>query len=467
MKDAMLSQSLKKPLAFGAEGNTRALYYALFIPLACMLFLLEWEPRVFVFVFLAYSAGIIGFLTARQFLKKDQMTTEQDLLYRLMAENTADILILHRMEDNSNVYVSPSIKALGYAPDEIICKYGTYLLHPDDRRKLVQRLKLTKLQQNDSFLATLRVRNKDKSYVWMELKGKAIKDEQGQITHTLLALRDVSSRKELETVNSHLAAELLRKQEASTRTVEMGQLAAIMASHDLKEPLRTIQSYAELLEQKYKPQLEAPAQDCVHYIRDGAERMQRMLKDIRAFASLEGGQAQLGMVDLNGLLEEVLMNLNTRILESDAVISYETLPQLPVDARQLRHLLQNLIENAIKYSGDRRPYIHLSWQKSHGSWQFKLQDNGIGIKEEFQHTVFDIFRRLHGVGQYEGSGLGLAICKQIIDNHGGKIWVESEGEGQGCSFYFSIPIDSAQQPLMNHFYKADLLPAAQLSWSQS
>ncbi len=466
MKDAMLSQQLKKPMALSAEGNTRALYFALFIPLTCMLFLLEWEPRVFVFVFLAYSAAIIGFLIARYLMQKDEATTEQDVLYRLMAENTSDIVILHRMEDNSNVYVSPSISSLGYQSDEIICKYGTYLIHPDDRRLLVQRLKMNKLKQNNRFLATLRVRSKDKSYIWMELKGQAIKDEKGQITHTLLSLRDVSERKEVETVTRQLANELMLKNRASHTEDGMGQLAAIMAAHDLKEPLRTVQAYVDLMDQKYKNQMEAEAQECIHFIQDGTKRMQAMLNDIKSFSSIEGGKTQLGMVDTAKVVEEVLANLNSKIVSSGAIISYESMPTLPADSRQLRHLLQNLIDNAIKYAGDRTPYIHLSWQKNDGCWQFKLEDNGIGIKEEFQHTVFDIFRRLHAVDQYGGSGLGLAICKRIVDNHGGKIWVESDGEEQGSSFYFSIPIDASQQPMMNHFYKADLLPEGTLDWSQ-
>ncbi|MEM9921107.1 MAG: PAS domain S-box protein, partial [Bacteroidota bacterium] len=271
MNNAVFKGSLKA-LTFNQEANTRALYLALILPLACMIFLLEWEPRVLVFVFLGYSSGVIGFLLARTMVEKDKLLKEEDILYRLLATNIGDLVIVHRMEDNSNVFVSPSIKAhLGYAPNEIICKYGTYIIHPDDRKQMSRKMSPEALQRNPSFNLTLRVQKKDNTYIWMELAGKAIPGESGETTYAILSFRDATARKEVEAATQRFAQELMRKNtEAQSRQGKTEDFSSLMCSHDLKEPLRTIKSYIGLLDGKYKNQLDEAGQECLHFIQDGA-----------------------------------------------------------------------------------------------------------------------------------------------------------------------------------------------------
>ncbi|MEL6862830.1 MAG: ATP-binding protein [Bacteroidota bacterium] len=425
------------------EENTKALYFALFVPLACMIFLLEWEPRILIFVFLGYSSGVIGFLLARSMIKSNQLLQPTDRLYRILAQNVGDLLIVHQLEDSSNVFVSPSIKGLlGYTPNEIICKYGTFLIHPDDRKNLSQYLQAQQLFRHPEFSCMLRVLKKDGQYLWMELSGKAVFEEE-DVKYAILSFRDATERKEVETATRHFAEELIRKKTKSKHQGnELASFTAIMTSHDLKEPIRTIKTYVQLMDQKQKHLLEEEGKEYLHFIKDGTTRMLRMIEDVLSFSSLGTDNTQMESTDMNEIIRDVVATLQHRITETQASITYEELPRIKADARQFRHLFQNLISNAIKYRGELAPVIYLSWEKQNGQWQFRLRDNGIGIKEEFQRSVFDIFRRLHGIGsRYPGSGVGLAICKKILDNHQGQIWVESEGLGKGSTFCFQLPVD--------------------------
>ena len=428
MKDISISlpEGIRKYASADVGFNLQVVFFVVFLPLACMLFLLEWEPKILIFVFLGYTSAVIGFLFARMTLVRDHLLKEEDKLYRMMANYIGDVVIVHRMEDHSNVFVSPSIEdILGFQPNEIICQYGTFLIHEEDRKQLIQHLRLEALSRQPSFNCTLRVLKKDGGFIWMELSGKAILQENNnKILYTILSFRDVSERKEVENATRYFAEELMRKNETKVSNFSLNQnFPAMIASHDLKEPLRTIKSYIDLIDQKYKHLLDDSGKECVEYVKDGANRMTDMLDDVFAFTSVGEETTKIDKVDLKNLLDSVLVNLGKKIAESNAIISYETLPSINVDARQFRHLFQNLIENAIKYRGTSDPMIVIGWEKKEEEWTFSVSDNGIGIDPEFQDKIFDLFRRLHSVGDYGGSGMGLAICKKIVDNHGGKIWV--------------------------------------------
>jgi chemotaxis family two-component system sensor kinase Cph1 len=138
-------------------------------------------------------------------------------------------------------------------------------------------------------------------------------------------------------------------------------------------------------------------------------------------------------------LDTAMANLHKSIKESDARITFDELPTVRADGRQLTQLFQNLIGNAIKFHGDQKPEIHVGCKKLETHWQFSVRDNGIGIDPQFKDRIFVIFQRLHTRDKYPGYGIGLSICKRIIERHGGRIWVESQ-KGQGSTFYFTFPI---------------------------
>ena len=210
-------------------------------------------------------------------------------------------------------------------------------------------------------------------------------------------------------------------------------------SHDLREPLRTIASYLQLIEERYKNRLDADANIFIDFAVDGAKRMNMLIDDMLTYSRLENNQHIFGDVDLNDILSIVKSNLHTSIAESDAKVIIDTkLPVVNAEHSQMVQLFQNIIDNGLKYKNSTPPEIHITVTKQDKFWQIAVADNGIGISKDYYERIFIIFQRLHTREQYDGTGIGLAICKKIIDKHGGSIWVEST-EGKGSTFYFTLP----------------------------
>lgn len=212
---------------------------------------------------------------------------------------------------------------------------------------------------------------------------------------------------------------------------------AYVASHDLQEPLRKIASFCNLLESRYAEQLDERAGTYLHYIVDGAMRMQALVNDLLLYSRVTTRGREFAPTDMNEVLQEALTNLELAIAENDADITYDPLPRVHADARQLVRVLQNVIGNAIKYRGEESPRIHVAAAEENKEWVFSVRDNGIGIAPEYAERIFVIFQRLHTREEYGGTGIGLAVCKKIIERHAGRIWVESAA-GSGATFKFSL-----------------------------
>jgi signal transduction histidine kinase len=213
---------------------------------------------------------------------------------------------------------------------------------------------------------------------------------------------------------------------------------AYVASHDLQEPLRKIASFCNLLESRYADQLDDRANVYLHYIVDGAMRMQALVNDLLLYSRVTTRGMEFALTDTNDVLQEALANLDVAVAESNACVTHDPLPTAYGDTKQLARLFQNLIGNAIKYRGEAPPEVHVSVLKKGDEWVFSVRDNGIGIAPEYAERIFVIFQRLHTREEYGGTGIGLSVCKKIVERHGGRIWVESE-EGCGATFYFSLP----------------------------
>jgi signal transduction histidine kinase len=214
---------------------------------------------------------------------------------------------------------------------------------------------------------------------------------------------------------------------------------AYVASHDLQEPLRMVANYTQLLAERYQGKLDANADKYIHYAVDGALRMQTLVQDLLAFSRVGRQGRDMTTTDCNRVLETALKNLQTALHESGAVVEHGLLPELMADGSQLTQLFQNLIGNAIKFRGSVPPVVRVAAEKQGREWVFSVADNGIGIAPEHADLVFVIFKRLHTREEYPGSGIGLSICKKIVEQHGGKIWVESEA-GKGSCFRFTLPV---------------------------
>jgi light-regulated signal transduction histidine kinase (bacteriophytochrome) len=223
---------------------------------------------------------------------------------------------------------------------------------------------------------------------------------------------------------------------------------AAVASHDLQEPLRMVTSYVQLLARRYKGRLDADADEFIGFAADGANRMQRLINDLLAYARLSTRGGPFAPVDVEAALQQALVNLQVAIDENHAVVTHDPLPSVNGDATQFVQLLQNLVGNALKFRSDTIPQIHVSGSLTKApsgdlrEWIFSVRDNGIGIDPQYADQIFVMFRRLHSREAYAGTGIGLAICRRIVERHGGRIWVESE-PGKGATFCFTIPVHGA------------------------
>ncbi|MEZ4572296.1 MAG: ATP-binding protein [Thermomicrobiales bacterium] len=214
---------------------------------------------------------------------------------------------------------------------------------------------------------------------------------------------------------------------------------ASVASHDLQEPLRAIGRCTALLRDQYGDQFEEDAAQLFFFIADGVERMEALITDLLRYSRISTATVEHTLVDLDQVVRDVLQDLTVAIDENDAVITVSDLPVVRGNDTQLHQIFQNLIGNALKYRGQDPPRIRISVRASGSDWLFSIKDNGIGIDPVYHAQIFDIFRRLHARDQYTGTGIGLAIVKRIVEQHQGRLWVEST-EGEGSTFFFTLPI---------------------------
>jgi two-component system, LuxR family, sensor kinase FixL len=231
---------------------------------------------------------------------------------------------------------------------------------------------------------------------------------------------------------------LARQAEVLARSnVELERFAHI-ASHDLQEPLRTVSSFAKLLERRHALGLAQEAREYLQFITNGVERMESLIRDLLSYSRVDSRGTAFTAVDCAAIFEKVRNSLKASIDAVGATVTVDSLPTVMGDPTQLGQVFQNLLTNAIKFRRENPPTIHVSARQMPDEWVFSVRDNGIGIDKEYFDRIFIIFQRLHTMEEYSGTGIGLAVCKKIMERHHGKIWLEST-VGQGTTFYFSIP----------------------------
>ena len=291
----------------------------------------------------------------------------------------------------------------------------------------------------------LEIKNKNGNITPVEYNASVYKNEFGEVIGVFAAARDITGMKNAEQKLKEYQDTLedkveKRTQELARSNKELEQFAYI-TSHDLREPLRMITSFLQLLERRYKDQLDQDANEFIGFAVDGAKRLDRMTNDLLLYSRITSQKREITPVNFEEVLGHALTNLKVPIEENNAIITHDPLPTIKGDEQLKVQLFQNIVGNAIKYRSQENPKIHISATKEKNQYLFSIKDNGIGISPEHLERIFTIFQRLHTHDEYEGTGIGLAIAQKIVHQQGGQIWAESE-LGKGTTFYFTIPIKS-------------------------
>ncbi|MDP2042571.1 MAG: PAS domain S-box protein [Algoriphagus sp.] len=340
------------------------------------------------------------------------------------------------------LYWGPGYKTLfGLDPNESGNSYRDWAnqVHEEDYESVEHRVKLA-LEDKEifNFQNEYRFKKADGTYAFVADKAVIIRDKSGKPTRMVGAMQDITDQKmyesSLKDLNEMLEA---RARELANSNAELEQFAYV-ASHDLQEPLRMVSSFLTQLELKYEDQLDERAKKYIYFAVDGAKRMRQIILDLLEFSRVGRIQEDLEKIDLNELLAEVCNLQSNRIKEKSAEVHFADMPVIKGYRTPMIQVFQNLISNALKYSKESlAPVVNITCRELAEYWEFSIQDNGIGMEPGHFDKIFVIFQRLHTKDKYSGSGIGLAIVKKIIENKGGKIWVESQ-LGTGTTFYFTL-----------------------------
>ncbi len=322
------------------------------------------------------------------------------------------------------------LEILACKREDIIGKPVADFLPAEDRDRVMKNIR----EGIDSHIDHL-MRWKDGVFVAVEAHGKTVAYKNRAVRVT--AIRDVTERKRSEEALREARNSALRTARELARSNQELDRFANMASHDLKEPMRMVSGFMGLLKERYADKLDAKALEFIGFAVESTGKMQQVLDDLVDYCGA-GRDLSIETVPVSDAVDEALERLHPKLESSGAVVTRESFPILRANRRELVQLFQHLVENAVKFTGERHPEVHIGARREAGQWHFTVRDNGIGIDSAYRDRVFMIFERLHTADAYSGSGVGLAICKKIVERQNGKIWVESNREA-GSTFHFTLP----------------------------
>lgn len=378
------------------------------------------------------AAGAAIALEHVRHLQEQKQAEERlrEALNRLQATISAlpDLLFVVDREGRIYDYHAPSAELLYVAPERFVGrKMGDVL--PEPAAGIVSKAIAEAVEQGRHAggiyaLPTLSGKR------WFELSIATQGNARAENARLVLLAHDITDIKRGEDESKRTAEDLRR----SNRDLEQ---FAFVAVHDLKEPLRMVTAFLDLLRQRCGEALDAQSLEYISFALEGGMRMQTLIDALLQYARV-GLQKIVKPTDLGAVLESVCESLRLLIDESGATITHDPLPTIPGNPEEMAQLFQNLIGNAVKFKGDKKPEIHIGARLQGDRWLMSVRDNGIGIDPKFTDRIFVIFQRLHPREKYPGTGIGLAICRKIVERSGGRIWVESAA-GQGATFYFTLP----------------------------
>jgi PAS domain S-box-containing protein len=364
--------------------------------------------------------------------RAEAMLREGEARYRGLVESQSDFVI--RLDQKGCfVFANGAFAgALGLAAEAMLGKPCHLFIYPDDIAQTLTAITLA--STGPHYRATIESRLLlAEGPRWVAWEGCGIRDMAGEVVEIQAVGRDITDWVE----NRDRLKELVRELDTSNKDLEQ---FAYVASHDLREPLRMVTSYLDLLARRYQDKLDTDAREFIAFARDGAMRMNHLILDLLEYSRIGRTGKPNEPVDLTAVVRQALGILSLPIDEADGRVDVAAdLPQVIGNPDDLVRLFQNLIGNSLKYrSHDRAPVVTITAETQGADWLIKIADNGIGISPDYFERIFGVFQRLHGHGEYEGTGIGLANCKKIVEHHDGRIWVESR-PGEGSIFCFTLP----------------------------
>ncbi|MBX9692070.1 MAG: PAS domain S-box protein [Cyanobacteria bacterium] len=356
---------------------------------------------------------------------------EYDIQYSFakIVETSKDAIITFSQDGEIRSWNRGAEAIYGYRAEEVIGQNYSILVPHDRLDELDEVLKALNSDSVIEIHETVR-HAKGGTPVFVSLQIAPLKDDDGTVFAGFSIGRDITRRKEAEEA-------LLSQAEQLARANADLERFAWMAAHDLKEPIRTMTTYAHLIADELEKDQREDLIEMLRFMVDAGKRATQRIQDVLAYSSVAKNDFTLDTVDLDKLLRQVILDLKQTISESNAKIEFQPLPTVRANSSTIMLVFQNLLSNALKFC-HRRPEIYISWKENNGFYVFAVLDNGIGIDKYSTKKIFDMFQRLEP-NKYSGTGIGLAICRKIVELHGGDVWVDSE-EGIGSTFYFSLPV---------------------------
>jgi PAS domain S-box-containing protein len=353
------------------------------------------------------------------------------LTFQVVLESTPNAIILMDTDGDITYVNTQAERLFGYKKSELIGEKIEILIperfrknHPNFRQMFFLSPSVRSMGVGRDLFAV----RKDGSEAPVEIGLNPVETEHG--TLVLASIIDITERKKHETTINNQIKEL----EIKNRELEQFNY---ISSHDLQEPLRTLNNVIHLLEKKHYDEFSDSTKQYLGYLSASSSRMSNLVKGLLDYSRI-GRKQEFETINCQTIIDEVLADLDSAIHESQAKIQLEKLPELRANATEIRLLFQNLINNAIKFCHKNTPpIINISASQTKEDWKFSISDNGIGIPKKYQEKIFIIFQRLHSQEEYKGTGIGLSHCQKIVESHGGKIWVDSEPD-HGSTFYFTL-----------------------------
>ncbi|NNC95620.1 MAG: PAS domain-containing protein [Chitinophagales bacterium] len=378
----------------------------------------------------------------------EQELVEKNHLIEKIAQTIPDIIYVTDIQTNESIFENNSLlKFLGFDNSVVTSNKWTFLfsrVHPEDVPKIRESAQKLQRSTNDTqFVETeYRILDAKDQWKWIYSRSRVFKrDESGKplqhfgIAHDITALKNTQESLDEKVHELRGKNKELERYITSNRELEK---YAYIASHDLKEPLRTIVGFSQLLDKKFHDTIDPEAKEYIDHIIEGTKRMETLVKGLLAYSRVDSNGLPFEPADLNEIMDHIVRDLTNSINENSVQINIQEMPRITCDKLQIRQLFQNLLSNSIKFKSADPLTIDVGWTREDDGILFFIKDNGIGFDMVYHDKVFEIFNRLHSKDKYPGAGIGLSICKRIIERHNGSIWLETKID-HGTTFYFKIP----------------------------